>query len=130
MSASCNTNAFIQYDELFRMAEHELRQTPDALQAVVLLSVDGHQVIAPMYDTDNDEAFVQAVAEQYDRVVDDLKALGNPVVSCVLTLYRDNVPELPSVDLRKALIALNPENTQAMILLGPSVGRTIGSTMA
>ena len=130
MSASCNTNAFIQYDELFRMAEHELRQTPDALQAVVLLSVDGHQVIAPMYDTDNDEAFVQAVAEQYDRVVDDLKALGNPVVSCVLTLFRDNVPELPSFDLRKALIALNPENTQAMILLGPSVGRTIGSTMA
>ena len=57
MSKLYNMNGLTQYEELFVLAQQELLQTPDALQVVVLLSVDGHKVIAPMYDTDNDEAF-------------------------------------------------------------------------
>ena len=123
-----DSNELPRFDELLCLADQELKQNPDALNVVVLQTVNGDIVTALLRDATDDD-FVRAIAEQSEKVIAALKELGNPVISVILTLFRGNKPELPSFALRQALIELNPENTQAMILLGPSIGRTIASTM-
>lgn len=123
-----DSNELPRFDELLCLADQELKQNPDALNVVVLQTVNGDIVAALLRDATDDD-FVRAIAEQSEKVIATLKELGNPVISVILTLFRGNTPDLPSFALRQALIELNPENTQAMILLGPSIGRTIASTM-
>ena len=123
-----DSNELPRFDELLCLADQELKQNPDALNVVVLQTVNGDIVTALLRDATDDD-FVRAIAEQSEKVIAALKELENPVISVILTLFRGNTPDLPSFALRQALIELNPENTQAMILLGPSIGRTIASTM-
>ena len=123
-----DSNEIPRFDELLCLADQELKQNPDALNVVVLQTVNGDIVTALLRDATDDD-FVRAIAEQSEKVIAALKELENPVISVILTLFRGNTPDLPSFALRQALIELNPENTQAMILLGPSIGRTIASTM-
>ena len=124
-----DSNELPRFDELLCLADQELKQNPDALNVVVLQTVNGDIVTALLRDATDDD-FVRAIAEQSEKVIAALKELENPVISVILTLFRGNTPDLPSFALRQALIELNPENTQAMILLGPSIGRKIASTMA
>lgn len=123
-----DSNELPRFDELLCLADQELKQNPDALNVVVLQTVNGDIVTALLRDATDDD-FVRAIAEQSEKVIAALKELENPVISVILTLFRGNTPDLPSFALRQALIELNPENTQAMILLGPSIGRKIASTM-
>lgn len=123
-----DSNELPQFDDLLCLADQELKQNPDALNVVVLQTVNGDIVTALLRDATDDD-FVCAIAQQSEKVITALKEQGNPVISVILTLFRGNTPDLPSFALRQALIELNPENTQAMILLGPSIGRTIASTM-
>ena len=123
-----DSNELPRFDELLCLADQELKQNPDALNVVVLQTVNGDIVTALLRDATDDD-FVCAIAQQSEKVITALKEQGNPVISVILTLFRGNTPDLPSFALRQALIELNPENTQAMILLGPSIGRTIASTM-
>lgn len=123
-----DSNELPRFDELLCLADQELKQNPDALNVVVLQTVNGDIVTALLRDATDDD-FVCAIAQQSEKVIAALKELGNPAISVILTLFRGNTPDLPSFALRQALIELNPENTQAMILLGPSIGRTIASTM-
>ena len=123
-----DSNELPQFDDLLCLADQELKQNPDALNVVVLQTVNGDIVTALLRDATDDD-FVCAIAQQSEKVIAALKEQGNPVISVILTLFRGNTPDLPSFALRQALIELNPENTQAMILLGPSIGRTIASTM-
>ena len=123
-----DSNELPRFDDLLCLADQELKQNPDALNVVVLQTVNGDIVTALLRDATDDD-FVRAIAEQSEKVIAALKEQGNPVISVILTLFRGNTPDLPSFALRQALIELNPENTQAMILLGPSIGRTIASTM-
>ena len=123
-----DSNELPQFDDLLCLADQELKQNPDALNVVVLQTVNGDIVTALLRDATDDD-FVCAIAQQSEKVITALKEQGSPVISVILTLFRGNTPDLPSFALRQALIELNPENTQAMILLGPSIGRTIASTM-
>ena len=123
-----DSNDLPQFDDLLCLADQELKQNPDALNVVVLQTVNGDIVTALFRDATDDD-FVCAIAQQSEKVITAQKEQGNPVISVILTLFRGNTPDLPSFALRQALIELNPENTQAMILLGPSIGRTIASTM-
>ena len=123
-----DSNELPRFDDLLCLADQELKQNPDALNVVVLQTVNGDIVTALLRDATDDD-FVRAIAEQSEKVIAALKELENPVISVILTLFRGNTPDLPSFALRQALIELNPENTQAMILLGPSIGRKIASTM-
>lgn len=123
-----DSNELPRFDELLCLADQELKQNPDALNVVVIQTVNGDIVTALLRDATDDD-FVCAIAQQSEKVITALKEQGNPVISVILTLFRGNTPDLPSFALRQALIELNPENTQAMILLGPSIGRTIASTM-
>ena len=123
-----DSNELPRFDELLCLADQELKQNPDALNVVVLQTVNGDIVTALLRDATDDD-FVCAIAQQSEKVIAALKELENPVISVILTLFRGNTPDLPSFALRQALIELNPENTQAMILLGPSIGRKIASTM-
>ena len=123
-----DSNELPQFDDLLCLADQELKQNPDALNVVVLQTVNGDIVTALLRDATDDD-FVCAIAQQSEKVITALKEQGNPVISVILTLFRGNTPDLPSFALRQALIELNPENTLAMILLGPSIGRTIASTM-
>ena len=123
-----DSNELPQFDDLLCLADQELKQNPDALNVVVIQTVNGDIVTALLRDAADDD-FVCAIAQQSEKVITALKEQGNPVISVILTLFRGNTPDLPSFALRQALIELNPENTQAMILLGPSIGRTIASTM-
>ena len=123
-----DSNELPRFDELLCLADQELKQNPDALNVVVLQTVNGDIVTALLRDATDDD-FVCAIAQQSEKVIAALKEQGNPVISVILTLFRGNTPDLPSFALRQALIELNPENTQAMILLGPSIGRKIASTM-
>ena len=123
-----DSNELPRFDDLLCLADQELKQNPDALNVVVLQTVNGDIVTALLRDATDDD-FVCAIAQQSEKVIAALKEQGNPVISVILTLFRGNTPDLPSFALRQALIELNPENTQAMILLGPSIGRTIASTM-
>lgn len=128
MSKSFDANVFIQFDDLLCLADQELKQNPDALNVVVIQTVNGDIVTALLRDATDDD-FVCAIAQQSEKVITALKEQGNPVISVILTLFRGNTPDIPSFALRQALIELNPENAQALILLGPSIGRTIASTM-
>lgn len=123
-----DSNELPRFDDLLCLADQELKQNPDVLNVVVLQTVNGDIVTALLRDATDDD-FVCAIAQQSEKVIAALKEQGNPVISVILTLFRGNTPDLPSFALRQALIELNPENTQAMILLGPSIGRTIASTM-
>ena len=123
-----DSNELPQFDDLLCLADQELKQNPDALNVVVLQTVNGDIVTALLRDATDDD-FVCAIAQQSEKVITALKEQGNPVISVILTLFRGNTPDLPSFALRQALIELNQENTQAMILLVPSIGRTIASTM-
>lgn len=123
-----DSNELPQFDDLLCLADQELKQNPDALNVVVLQTVNGDIVTALLRDATDDD-FVCAIAQQSEKVITALKEQGNPVISDILTLFRGNTPDIPSFALRQALIELNPENAQALVLLGPSVGRTIGSTM-
>lgn len=123
-----DSNELPRFDDLLCLADQELKQNPDVLNVVVLQTVNGDIVTALLRDATDDD-FVCAIAQQSEKVITALKEQGNPVISVILTLFRGNTPDLPSFALRQALIELNPENTQAMILLGPSIGRTIASTM-
>ena len=104
-----DSNELPRFDDLLCLADQELKRNPDVLNVVVLQTVNGDIVTALLRDATDDD-FVCAIAQQSEKV-------------------RGNTPDLPSFALRQALIELNPENTQAMILLGPSIGRTIASTM-
>ena len=123
-----DSNELPRFDDLLCLADQELKQNPDVLNVVVLQTVNGDIVTALLRDATDDD-FVCAIAQQSEKVIAAQKEQGNPVISVILTLFRGNTPDLPSFALRQALIELNPENTQAMILLGPSIGRTIASTM-
>ena len=123
-----DSNELPRFDDLLCLADQELKQNPDVLNVVVLQTVNGDIVTALLRDATDDD-FVRAIEEQSEKVIAALKELENPVISVILTLFRGNTPDLPSFALRQALIELNPENTQARILLGPSIGRTIASTM-
>ena len=123
-----DSNELPRFDDLLCLADQELKQNPDALNVVVLQTENGDIVTALLRDATDDDIDC-AIAQQSEKVITALKEQGNPVISVILTLFRGNTPDLPSFALRQALIELNPENTQAMILLGPSIGRTIASTM-
>lgn len=123
-----DSNELPRFDELLCLADQELKQNPDALNVVVIQTVNGDIVTALLRDATDDD-FVCAIAQQSEKVITALKEQGNPVISVILTLFRGNTPDIPSFALRQALIELNPENAQALILLGPSIGRTIASTM-
>lgn len=123
-----DSNELPRFDDLLCLADQELKQNPDVLNVVVLQTVNGDIVTALLRDATDDD-FVCAIAQQSEKVITALKEQGNPVISVILTLFRGNTPDLPSFALRQALIELNPENAQALILLGPSIGRTIASTM-
>ena len=123
-----DSNELPRVDDLLCLADQELKQNPDVLNVVVLQTVNGDIVTALLRDATDDD-FVCAIAQQSEKVIAALKEQGNPVISVILTLFRGNTPDLPSFALRQALIELNPENAQALILLGPSIGRTIASTM-
>ena len=128
MKVTFDSNSMKQKLNLFQLAENHIEQNPDALNVVVIQTVNGDIVTALLHDTTDDD-FVCAIAQQSEKVITALKEQGNPVISDILTLFRGNTPDIPSFALRQALIELNPENAQALVLLGPSVGRTIGSTM-
>ena len=123
-----DSNELPRFDDLLCLADQELKQNPDALNAVVIQTVNGDIVTALLRDATDDD-FVCAIAQQSEKVITALKEQGNPVIPVILTLFRGNTPDIPSFALRQALIELNPENAQALILLGPSIGRTIASTM-
>lgn len=111
---------------LLILAESTLDSTPKTgmTQALAMQTRSGstHTFLTPLEDYEQME----------DRLITLLTANRETAISYLVAMWEDRTVDLPSHSLRKKLIALDPANAEALLLLrgeGYWVARAIGSTM-